>query len=46
MNIIKYNQRSIELRIRVNVIDADVLKKFELQNNRKAELQMLNWVIE
>ena len=38
MNIIKYNQRSIELR--VNVID--VLKKFELQNNRKAELQMLN----
>lgn len=42
MNIIKYNQRSIELRIRVNVIDADVLKKFELQNNRKAELQMLN----
>ena len=40
MNIIKYNQRSIELR--VNVIDADVLKKFELQNNRKAELQMLN----
>ena len=42
MNIIKYNQRSIELR--VNVID--VLKKIELQNNRKAELQMLNWVIE